>query len=233
MSFVYFNKGRVGQSLLYTRPLHVWSSTWMYAWEYGLDEGVHGDQSFLLHAPASRFHIDWQASVYLPSKRVWRVCDVRSVCVTNKNCSHKSVSTTSTSILHIPIHKFALRSAHKIFFLLFHCFHFNSYRKVFHLDVSLPSVYLASARWVCFGFSPGKICRRVRSAVVRLNTVLVKYQSVWRCDTYIAVKWSFRLIVINGLPVKRTIWRNGVHKDFTIVNITRAKLVTLQRLSIC
>lgn len=119
MSFVYFNKGRVGQSLLYTRPLHVWSSTWMYAWEYGLDEGVHGDQSFLLHAPASRFHIDWQASVYLPSKRVWRVCDVRSVCVTNKNCSHKSVSTTSTSILHIPIHKFALRSAHKIFFCCF------------------------------------------------------------------------------------------------------------------
>lgn len=29
--------------------------------------------------PRQSVHIDWQDSVYLPSKRVWRVCDVRSV----------------------------------------------------------------------------------------------------------------------------------------------------------
>lgn len=39
--------------------------------------------------------------------------------------------------------------------------------------------------------------------------------------------------VIIGLPAKRTIRRNGVHNDFAIVNITRAKLVSLQRLRVC
>lgn len=53
--------------------------------------------------------------------------------------------------------------------------------------------------------------------------------AVW----YIAIKLSIQRIVIIGLPAKRTIRRNGVHNDFTIVNITRAKLPSLQRLSIC